>query len=160
MNTVNAGAGVPVVFKLPGNQGLNIFENGSPQSQTVNCQDWASAPTDPIESTVSTPGGLTYDATSDTYTYVWKTTKSWAGTCRRLILKFAPARGARPRQLARSRHHRLVITRRKVAIAVRSLTSELVRYRLRDTSSYMRMSFSSCAMSVCVAARRTSATRV
>ena len=37
-----------------------------------------------------TPGksGLSYDATTDTYTYVWKTDKAWAGTCRRLIVSF------------------------------------------------------------------------
>src|SRR6266540_3231667 len=36
-----------------------------------------------------TAGGssLSYDAESDTYTYVWKTEKSWAGTCRQLIVR-------------------------------------------------------------------------
>ena len=36
-----------------------------------------------------TAGGssLSYDAASDTYTYVWKTDKAWAGTCRVLALK-------------------------------------------------------------------------
>ena len=32
---------------------------------------------------------LTYDAGNDTYTYVWKTNKAWAKTCRALILKFS-----------------------------------------------------------------------
>jgi hypothetical protein len=37
------------------------------------------------------PGGnsLSYDATTDTYTYVWKTDRGWGGTCRRLLLKLA-----------------------------------------------------------------------
>jgi hypothetical protein len=30
--------------------------------------------------------GLQYDAATDQYTYVWKTDKSWAGTCRQLSL--------------------------------------------------------------------------
>jgi hypothetical protein len=30
---------------------------------------------------------LSYDASSNRYTYVWETDKSWAGTCRALILK-------------------------------------------------------------------------
>jgi hypothetical protein len=30
--------------------------------------------------------GLQYDAASDTYTWVWKTDKSWAGTCRTLTV--------------------------------------------------------------------------
>ena len=28
--------------------------------------------------------GLTYDATTGVYTYVWSTKKSWSGTCRNL----------------------------------------------------------------------------
>ena len=32
---------------------------------------------------------LSYDPATDTYTYVWKTDKSWAGTCRQLIVKLA-----------------------------------------------------------------------
>jgi hypothetical protein len=31
--------------------------------------------------------GLSYDAASDTYTYVWKTDKKWANTCRVLNVK-------------------------------------------------------------------------
>ena len=40
---------------------------------------------------VATPGssGLSYDAATDTYSYVWKTNKSWAGTCRMLTVKLA-----------------------------------------------------------------------
>ncbi len=30
--------------------------------------------------------GLSYDPATDTYTYVWKTNKAWAGPCRQLIL--------------------------------------------------------------------------
>jgi hypothetical protein len=30
--------------------------------------------------------GLTYDAYTDSYTYVWKTNKDWMG-CRQLVLK-------------------------------------------------------------------------
>lgn len=45
----------------------------------------AGAPTDPIEVTVAAGGSsLSYDALTDTYTYVWKTDKAWANTCRLL----------------------------------------------------------------------------
>jgi hypothetical protein len=45
-----------------------------------------------IDETVS-PGGnsLQYDAGLDIYSYIWKTEKSWAGTCRQLIFQFADA---------------------------------------------------------------------
>ena len=45
------------------------------------------APLDAIEQTVSSgSSGLQYDPASGQYTYVWKTKKFWAGTCRQLIL--------------------------------------------------------------------------
>lgn len=45
------------------------------------------ADVDNIEQT-STAGssGLSYDPVSDEYTYVWKTEKLWAGTCRQLVV--------------------------------------------------------------------------
>jgi hypothetical protein len=53
---------------------------------------------DATEPTV-TPGGsgLSYDPATDRYTYVWKTDKAWAGTCRVLVIRLAdnsPARTA------------------------------------------------------------------
>ena len=46
-----------------------------------------SAPTADIEQTTTANQGLTYDAPSDQYNYVWKTNKSWSGTCRQLTLR-------------------------------------------------------------------------
>jgi hypothetical protein len=45
---------------------------------------------DTLEET-ALPGqaALTYDAASGRYHYNWKTQSSWAGTCRRLVLRFA-----------------------------------------------------------------------
>jgi hypothetical protein len=55
-------------------------------SRPVNCA--TAAITDPIEQTVTAGGSsLSYDAASDTYTYVWKTDKKWVGTCRVLNMK-------------------------------------------------------------------------
>jgi hypothetical protein len=66
---------------------LDIFAAGSPYSQQITCD--SGAPTDDIEQTVS-PGqaALTYDPLTDQYTYVWKSSKSWAGTCRQLTVLF------------------------------------------------------------------------
>jgi hypothetical protein len=42
---------------------------------------------DGIEETVTAGGSsLSYDAASDLYKYVWKTDKSWAGSCRQVVL--------------------------------------------------------------------------
>jgi hypothetical protein len=83
LNQVKAGQGVPVKFSLGGNQGLNILASGSPSSQLVACD--SSAPLDAIEQTVTAgSSSLSYDAATNIYTYVWKTDKSWANTCRQL----------------------------------------------------------------------------
>jgi CSLREA domain-containing protein len=85
VNTVKAGQAVPVKFSLAGNQELNIFAPGYPKSQPMACV--SGAPLDDVTATVSAGGSsLSYDSGSDTYSYVWKTDKSWKG-CRQLILK-------------------------------------------------------------------------
>jgi predicted extracellular nuclease len=83
-NIVNAGQGIPVKFSLGGNQGLGIFASGFPTSQVIGCD--GSAPTDTVETTTSGKSGLSYDRNTDTYTYVWKTNKAWANTCRQFVL--------------------------------------------------------------------------
>jgi hypothetical protein len=87
VNTVKAGKNVPVTFSLDGDRGLDIFAAGYPASAQHTCDP--TAPTDAIESTAGSGGdSLRYDATTDTYTYVFKTSKSWGGTCRVLTLAF------------------------------------------------------------------------
>ncbi|HYN86602.1 MAG TPA: PxKF domain-containing protein, partial [Pyrinomonadaceae bacterium] len=88
VNEVKAGQGIPVKFSLSGNKGLNIFAAGYPASQQVGCND--NLPVNVLEET-NTAGNstLTYDASSDRYQYNWKTEKSWAGTCRVLVVKLA-----------------------------------------------------------------------
>ena len=85
VNVVKAGTSVPIKFSLGGNRGLNIFPPGSPTSVGVNCS--SSQPDDSLEE-IDSPGanGLSYDAASQRYHYVWKTNKAWAGTCRQLIV--------------------------------------------------------------------------
>jgi len=87
LNTVKAGAAVPVKFSLGGDQGLEIFPTGSPSSRRIDCS--SADPVDAIEQTVAAgTSSLAYDAASGNYTYIWKTDKSWAkspnGPCRQL----------------------------------------------------------------------------
>jgi hypothetical protein len=86
VNQVSAGQSIPVKFSLSGNKGLAIFAAGYPVSQPIACSGGASL--DDIEQTVTSgASSLSYDAATDTYTYVWKTEKSWRGTCRQLIVR-------------------------------------------------------------------------
>jgi len=85
-NTVKAGQAIPVKFSLNGDQGLNIFAAGYPKSEQITCD--ASGPADGVEETVTAgSSSISYDPLTDTYTYVWKTNKSWANTCRQLVVK-------------------------------------------------------------------------
>jgi predicted outer membrane repeat protein len=87
VNAVKAGQAVPVKFSLGGDRGLAIFAAGSPSAPAVPCN--AGDPTDEVTQVVSAGGSsLSYDASTGVYTYVWKTDKAWANTCRRLTLSF------------------------------------------------------------------------
>ncbi|MDP1614627.1 MAG: PxKF domain-containing protein [Methylococcales bacterium] len=87
LNTVSAGRAIPIKFSLNGYQGLDIFSAGYPASVAVAC---GTAAEDVIEQTVTAGGSsLSYDAAADQYTYVWKTDKAWANTCRTLALKLS-----------------------------------------------------------------------
>jgi len=85
LNQVKAGSAIPVKFRLGGNQGLSIFATDSPGSQQIDCG--STAVINEIEQTVTAgSSSLSYDALTDQYNYVWKTSKSWSGTCRQLTL--------------------------------------------------------------------------
>jgi predicted 3-demethylubiquinone-9 3-methyltransferase (glyoxalase superfamily) len=95
-NKAKAGSAIPVKFSLGGDQGLDIFATGAntttnetftyPTSTAMACD--STAQLDAIEETVTAGGNsFQYDSSLDQYTYVWKTDKTWAGTCRQLIVK-------------------------------------------------------------------------
>ena len=88
LNRVKAGAAVPIKFQLGGDHGLDVLAAGYPRVVGMSC---TSGLVDPIETVLSATAnsGLTYDAASETYQYVWKTNKTWAGSCRQLILRLA-----------------------------------------------------------------------
>lgn len=86
MNVTGAGRGIPIKFSLNGYQGMDIIAEGYPASYIIDCN----VPGEPdlLEPTSTAgQGGLSYDAASDTYTYVWKTEKIWKDTCRQFVLR-------------------------------------------------------------------------
>jgi hypothetical protein len=86
LNAARAGSAIPVKFSLGGDQGLAIFASGYPKSEQIACS--SAAEVDGIESTVAAgSSGLAYDPLTDRYSYAWKTSKDWAGTCRQLVVK-------------------------------------------------------------------------
>ncbi|HRJ56583.1 MAG TPA: PxKF domain-containing protein [Anaerolineales bacterium] len=86
LNLVSAGRAIPVKFSLGGDQGLNIFAAGYPKSEPFACS--STIPVDGVEDTLTAgSSSLSYDPSTDQYTFVWKTEKSWVGTCRQLVVK-------------------------------------------------------------------------
>ena len=84
-NVMKSGAAVPIMFSLGGFRGLDILASGAPASASVPCSSTASV--DAIELTVTAGNSsLGYDQASDTYSYIWKTQKAWAGTCRQFVM--------------------------------------------------------------------------
>jgi hypothetical protein len=88
LNVASAGSAIPVKFSLGGNQGLAIFAPGYPASSPIQCD--ANEPGTTIEETVNAgDSGVSYDASTGQYSYVWKTQRSWNRTCRLLVVRFA-----------------------------------------------------------------------
>jgi hypothetical protein len=85
LNAVKAGSAVPLKFSLGGDYGLNVIEADSPASQPLDCA--LLDPSGELEPAKAAGKGLAYDMASGQYTYVWKTEKGWAGTCRVLSLR-------------------------------------------------------------------------
>jgi extracellular elastinolytic metalloproteinase len=88
LNQAKAGSTIPMIFSLDGDQGLEIFASDYPASQQIDCV--TKAPIGNEEPTSTPPdSGLTYNPDTDRYNYPWQTTKSWANTCRQLIVRFS-----------------------------------------------------------------------
>jgi hypothetical protein len=73
-NLAKAGQAIPVKFSLGGDQGLDVIES----ARFVPLGTDSTPDGDPLPVTTAGASGLTYDAATDTYTYVWKTNKAWA----------------------------------------------------------------------------------
>ncbi|WP_165822703.1 PxKF domain-containing protein [Paenibacillus montanisoli] len=90
-NTVKAGSAIPIKFSLGGQKSQVFYTDHNVTYPTsIQIQEILTAEYNPIE-TIVTAGNssLSYDASTDQYTFVWKTDKTWADTYRQLIVKFA-----------------------------------------------------------------------
>jgi predicted extracellular nuclease len=83
VNSAKAGSSVTVKFSLAGDYGLDIFVDGYPRSQEIDCES-RTPRGDSAATTTAGGSSLYYDAEVDQYIYVWGTEKNWSRTCRRL----------------------------------------------------------------------------
>lgn len=80
-----AGSDVQVRYSLGGFQGSNPYSS-PPVSQQVSCFD--KSPIGMAQPIQTYPGDPYYSSLYDYYTTIWRTSPTWAGTCRRLTLSF------------------------------------------------------------------------
>jgi len=71
-NLAKPGQAIPVKFSLNGDQGLDVVTSARFITEGTDTTPEG----EPIPVTTAGGAGLTYNAASDTYTYVWKTSKS------------------------------------------------------------------------------------
>jgi hypothetical protein len=86
LNQVNGGQAIPMQFSLGGNYGLNIIASGYPTATQISCSTGTTVNSGTLTDTAGS-SGLQYNSSTGTYTYVWKTSKSWAGTCQQFDLR-------------------------------------------------------------------------
>jgi hypothetical protein len=74
-----AGSALPAWFVVEGASDPNAVSGL--YSAQVACDATATAP---LGSAITMVGGLRYDPAGDRFSFIWKTDKAWAGTCRQL----------------------------------------------------------------------------
>ena len=80
MNATKAGSAVPLKFTISGYDGSEVLKVGSPSSMPVQCTAGAA------EMGAASGNVGTLQRAGNSYTYVWKTNATWAGTCRKFVL--------------------------------------------------------------------------
>ncbi|HEY4648976.1 MAG TPA: PxKF domain-containing protein, partial [Gemmatimonadales bacterium] len=82
VNRATAGGAIPIKFAIGGFRGLQVLQANSPTSVAVACP--AGAPENAVRASIAPRGGL--QSLGSSYTYVWRTNASWAGSCRKFVL--------------------------------------------------------------------------
>src|SRR5207247_676131 len=86
INTVRAGRAIPIKFSLGRYEGLQVLRPGSPIVTNMAC---GTAPSEVMTEDDEPEGVSGLRGEGHKYTYVWKTSASWAGTCRKLVITLA-----------------------------------------------------------------------
>ena len=87
LSAVRPGDVAVIQFSLGAFRGSDIFLPGAPASVEIGCASRTAFRDGMFDPTAH--GTLDYDAERDVYTYLWVTSATWSGTCRRLTLEFA-----------------------------------------------------------------------
>jgi MBG domain len=85
LNNAMAGSTIPIKFAIGGYRGLQVLQANSPTSVPAACP--VGAPENAVRASIASRGGL--QSLGSSYTYVWKTSATWAGSCRKFQLTLA-----------------------------------------------------------------------
>jgi hypothetical protein len=85
VNTVRAGRAVPIKFSLGRYEGLRVMQLAPPAVINIPC----SVPSETMADDEDSENSSGLRADGYRYTYVWKTSASWAGSCRQFVLTLA-----------------------------------------------------------------------
>jgi hypothetical protein len=85
LNTAQAGTAISIKFAVGGYQGTQVLQANSPTSIPVSCP--TTAPQNALQPVISTTSGL--KSLGSSYTYNWRTSASWTGSCRMFVLTLA-----------------------------------------------------------------------
>ncbi len=91
VNLARAGSTIPVKWQLRDYAGAYVRDLSavvSIKSAPMACGAIGWLPADEIETTATGGTSLRYDLTAEQYVYNWATLRSWAGTCRVLVVTF------------------------------------------------------------------------
>jgi hypothetical protein len=83
VNRVKAGRAIPVVFSVTGSRGMRALQPGSPTSVAVPCSAGGSERS--LDGTVKASASRLV-VVGEKHVYIWKTSTTWAGTCRKLVV--------------------------------------------------------------------------
>jgi YVTN family beta-propeller protein len=87
ISQANAGQAIPMQFTLVGDPGTDIFNAGYPAAQQVDCSTGGPVNSSTLtDAATAAAGDSGLQDDSGSYTFVWKTSKAWAGTCQEFIL--------------------------------------------------------------------------
>jgi hypothetical protein len=86
-NRWRAGLPVPIRFKLDGDQGRDVIEEGWPRVAEIECGSGAEPASGEFARHPRWFRELAFRKRTARYVFLWRTRREWAGTCRQFLLR-------------------------------------------------------------------------
>jgi hypothetical protein len=120
VNDARAGQTIPVKWRITDAKGMGISDRASFVSLTsykTGCTDWTGNPGDAITESAAGASGLKYLGKGN-WQFDWKTSKTYAGTCRMMVLNLKDGSQYKAKFKFKSALHRVVLSPASATITV------------------------------------------